>query len=372
MGFSWRTQLAIAGGVVLTVIVSLLLAQIDTLQRRSALPARTLPVVDVQATVAAAEWTIVQLLASGGSPTAVATAPTPDTNTAGESAAPTATLACAGVPTDWQPYVVFAGDTLAAIAARSDTTVRLLQVVNCLSGGDLTAGMVIYVPTQQPLTGIDLTGCRPPSNWVPVRVRPGDTLSALALRYRTTVYEIMRANCLETTTIYANRTLYLPPGAVATAVRPTTPPFFTPTPIASVTPTGIPSPTATISGTLPAPSPTTTPAATLPPSATATVPGLTATPSPTAVATTPATPTATVDPDLPTATPTPVLPAPSATPLPPSPTALPTAEPSATPAAPTPNPPEPSPTPATSTATSAPAETAVPPASAAPAVAAPM
>lgn len=358
MGFSWRTQLAIVAGVVLTVIVSLLLAQVDTLQRRSALPARTLPVVDVQATVAAAEWTIVQLLASGGSPTAVAAAATGEPDTAVESATPAATVACAGIPTDWQPYVVVVGDTLSGLATRHETTVQLLQIVNCLAGDELTPGAIVYVPSQQPLTDIDLTGCRPPASWRPVRVRPGATLSSLALQYRTTVYEIMRANCLESTTIYADRTLYLPPLAFPTAVPPTSPPFFTPTPLASATPTGIPSPTATISATLAPVSPT--PDATLPPTATATAPGTAVTPSATAVSPTPGTPTTTATPNPPTAapsaTPTPGEPTPSATPIPP------TAEPSATPAAPTPSPPPPSPTSAVPTATTAPpSQTAVPP-----------
>ena len=72
-------------------------------------------------------------------------------------------------------------------------------------------------------------------------MRPGDTLTGLALRHGTTVSAIVRANCLSSETIYANQRLYLPQIVLPPTASPTT------------TTTALP-PTATPAGCIPQPS----------------------------------------------------------------------------------------------------------------------
>lgn len=59
----------------------------------------------------------------------------------------TTTTTCTGVPVGWVNYVVVAGDTLSAIARRSNTTTRTLASANCLSDpSQISVGQVIAVP----------------------------------------------------------------------------------------------------------------------------------------------------------------------------------------------------------------------------------
>lgn len=209
-------------------------------------------------------------------------------------------------PYGWIIYIVRSGDNLSSIALRYRTTVENLMRANCLTSPYLVEGQRLYVPPLLPTPTPIPAACVPPYGWKPYVVQPGDTLYSLATRFRTTVQAIMRANCLNRYYLYAGEILYLPPLPAPTPTRKPTP---TPTRRPTLTPTltGTPSPTLTIT---PSPSPT-----------------LTLTPSP--------------EPTL-TPSPTPTLtPTPSPTPIPsPEPTPTPSPEPTPTPS------PEPTPTPA--------------------------
>ena len=87
-------------------------------------------------------------------------------------------------------YVVMPGDTLSSIAVRYNTTVAALVAANGLSNPNaIRVGQTLIIPgcsgpTQPPPSG----GC------ITYIVRPGDTLSSIAARYGTTVAAIAQAN----------------------------------------------------------------------------------------------------------------------------------------------------------------------------------
>jgi LysM repeat protein len=91
-------------------------------------------------------------------------------------------------------YLVRPGDTLTAIAARYGTSVATIARLNRLDPSKIVlVGMTLRVPRAGPVA------LRPA---VPVartryRVRPGDTLTAVAARYGTTIAAIARANLLD-------------------------------------------------------------------------------------------------------------------------------------------------------------------------------
>jgi len=320
----WRTNLLLTGGVIVTIVMALLLAQLDNLQSRL----QPTPVLVARATAVSATNTPLPAIAmpsatldTSPASTQVAFAPTIRSTT---SAMLPAAL-CGEVPPGWSIYMVQPDDSLLALAAFSGASVAEINRVNCLQNGLVVSGMRIYLPVRPPTA----VPCGPPYWWVQVRVQPGDTLFQLALRHGTTVYAIMQANCLNSTSLAAGRLLFLPPLA-ATPIRPL--PTFTPSatasPTASATATAVftatgtatASPTAVFTITL-----TATPSAT----ATDTIPLSTPTPTSTPGQTPPAnTPTATATP-LPTNTATSAPPPDTATPTPPptntpSPTATPT------------------------------------------------
>ena len=82
-------------------------------------------------------------------------------------------------------YTVRVGDTLSAIARRFGTTVWYLASVNGLANPNLIrVGRHLYVPCVRIIVP---TGC-----WY--RVKPGDTLSRIALWYHTSVWWLASAN----------------------------------------------------------------------------------------------------------------------------------------------------------------------------------
>lgn len=74
---SWQTVLLLVAGVVIVVIIALLLAQMDTYLQRSEVPANGLPVVDLEATIAAGELGSVYLPGEVSPTAALPASPTP-------------------------------------------------------------------------------------------------------------------------------------------------------------------------------------------------------------------------------------------------------------------------------------------------------
>lgn len=310
----WLTNLLLAAGVILTVVMALLMSQLDDLQRRLPAAPTSLPVANLTAT-ANAPLPAVPLPSATPPVTPTATTPRPQN---GENATAVAVLPqCHRIPAGWIIYTVQPGDDLLSLSIQSGATIHEIRQANCLQQAEPLPGMALYLPPQPPTR----PPCGPPPHWVRYTVQRGDNLFRLALNRGTTIYAIMTANCLSSQKLIAGRQIYLPPLLVtptwtATATQ-------APTPIPTLLPTAEPT-------RKPQP-----PTVTAPPPATPT-PTLTATPTSTEL---PPTPT----PPLPTATPTPTPIVITSTPLPPptptstatatntpSPTQTPTSLPTAT------------------------------------------
>ena len=110
-------------------------------------------------------------------------------------------------------YRIVRGDTLASIAGRFGTSVGWLMQNNGLSSSLIIAGRTLRVcgggqPAQVQPAAPQVTHSAPRGSY---RVRPGDTLSGIALLYRTTVRAIMTANGLGNPNhIYAGQALQIP------------------------------------------------------------------------------------------------------------------------------------------------------------------
>ena len=145
-------------------------------------------------------------------------------------------------------YVVQRGDTLGAIAARYGTTVNELASLNCLMNPNLIyVGQVLKVPGGP-------SPAPPVENVCIYWVKPGDTLTRIALQYQTTVWALAIANNLANPSfIYVGQQLIIP------ECGPTIPP----------TPTVPAQATATATATQPGATPTATQ---IPPTPTSTTP----------------------------------------------------------------------------------------------------
>ncbi|MCL8207798.1 MAG: LysM peptidoglycan-binding domain-containing protein [Actinomycetia bacterium] len=125
-------------------------------------------------------------------------------------------------PTGPSRYVVQPGDTLSAIAARFGTTVAALAAANHLADPNLIlAGQVLTVPGPAAVSAAAAAPAATTTSATYV-VQPGDTLSAIAARFGTTVAALAAANGLANPNrILVGQTLRVPaapaPGALATA-----------------------------------------------------------------------------------------------------------------------------------------------------------
>ncbi len=305
---SWYGNLLLVVGVVLTVVMALLMSQLDRLQTRlvptiQVVAQATEPVITPTPLSAIALATAVP-----ASPTSIAS--NNDSTTSGSTAVPTA--ACGQPPAGWVSYLVQSGDTLYALSRDSGTTVDQIVQVNCLEAKLFVTGMQIYLPMIPPPPRF---ACGPPDWWVRYLVQDGDTLFSLAQKRRTSVSKIMNANCMVSTRLYTGRQIYLPPGG-ATATLTATPvpsPTRKPKPTNTAVPpthTATPPPVATLTSTNTPITPTNIPVTVTPtntpvtPTNTPVTPTntpVTATNTPVTPTTTPATPTNT--PITPTNTP---------------------------------------------------------------------
>ncbi|MCB9443520.1 MAG: LysM peptidoglycan-binding domain-containing protein [Ardenticatenaceae bacterium] len=245
----WYANLMLVVGVFLTVVMALLMSQLDRLQTR------LVPTVQVVAQATEPVMTPTPLSAIALA-TAVPASPSPlpsgdESTTVAGTAVPTIT--CGQPPVGWVAYIVQAGDTLYALSIATGASIDQIVQVNCLDAQLFVTGMQIFLPTPPPRRIV----CGPPGWWVRYTVQPGDTLSSLARSRGTTISQIMNANCMVSFQLYWGRQIYLPPGG-ATAVptntplppatkepRPTktaVPPTSTatPPPVATIAPTSLP------------------------------------------------------------------------------------------------------------------------------------
>lgn len=210
---SWRTILFLVAGVVIVVIIALLLSQIDSYQRRSIIPPNGLPLIDLDATVAAGELAIVYLPSEvSPTPTLLAT-PAQKTPVAEEISIATPTIrvdsTCNMAEPGWSPYIVEAEDSLSSLAMQFGLSVTVIMQANCLAHDQIIEGQQIYL-LQDYDYNLAAAECDAPRNWAPYIVGPGDTLPKLAHAHGTSVYQLMKTNCLESTSLIVGRKILLP------------------------------------------------------------------------------------------------------------------------------------------------------------------
>lgn len=140
-------------------------------------------------------------------------------------------------------YIVKSGDTLSTIASRHGTTIAAIRAANSLKGDMVRVGQELRIP--------DGSVAPPPSETAPVAsttqnssgasvhvVKMGDTLGAIARRYKVTVSEIARANNItDPTKILIGQELVIP-GAGASSGTP--PPASTATTMPAQPPPAVP------------------------------------------------------------------------------------------------------------------------------------
>lgn len=99
-------------------------------------------------------------------------------------------------------YTVSSGDSLSAIAKRFGVTVDQLKQVNDLRNDTIFIGQKLVIPNG------NITS--PTSQATTYTVKAGDSLSAIAKRFQTTVDAIRTTNRLSSDTIYIGQTLKIP------------------------------------------------------------------------------------------------------------------------------------------------------------------
>lgn len=111
-------------------------------------------------------------------------------------------------------HVVQWGENLASIADRYGVTVAAIAQANGISNADyIYIGQQLIIPNAammgvpQPAVGPGGPVASPGSSYM---VRYGDTLTSIALRYGTTVNELMAANGLQDSAIYIGQNLVVP------------------------------------------------------------------------------------------------------------------------------------------------------------------
>ena len=112
-------------------------------------------------------------------------------------------------PSGWIRITTRSGDSIYALAQRYKTTAESLSAANCLTVLDLPAGIALYVP---PVPTVTVIPCGPPAGYVKRHVvQAGDNLYRIALSYGTTYPVLQRANCMgSSVTIYAGQLLWVP------------------------------------------------------------------------------------------------------------------------------------------------------------------
>lgn len=135
------------------------------------------------------------------------------------TALPTLTISAGACqpPPGWGQIVVQAGDTLDAIAARYRTSREQLKAANCLLSEALVPGSALYVP---PVPTSTRTVCvQGAAGWVKTYVvKQGDTLYSIAVNHYTTAALLKNVNCRTSDIIYAGELLWVPNVSTRTPV----------------------------------------------------------------------------------------------------------------------------------------------------------
>ncbi len=112
----------------------------------------------------------------------------------------TLAIPVSGITDNTIDYVVKSGDSLSAIAYKYGTTVSKIKELNNLSSDVIYVGQVLLIPSEAEVKESTIT----------YTVRKGDTLSQIAYSFGTSVSDIKTANNLSSDVIYVGQKLYIP------------------------------------------------------------------------------------------------------------------------------------------------------------------
>lgn len=219
-------RLTIMTVIALMILLSLTLAACEK-ERPVPTPSRSTPQT-ARGTVAAttgtpstpsAALTKVTASAEGGTRTVQAT-PIPvggATSTTATAPQPVVVSTAASGTAQSFVYTVVAGDTLAVIASRFNTTPEGIVQLNGLKDpNQLALGQQLKIPGKAPSAGTGSTTTGGTGTTGTYTVQKGDTLGKIALRYGTTVAELLRLNGLSNPDVLAiGQTLKVPGGSGA-------------------------------------------------------------------------------------------------------------------------------------------------------------
>ncbi len=125
-------------------------------------------------------------------PAAGATVTAPTAQPGAVNPAPTGSATGVAAPSGTGTYTVQAGDTLAAIARRFDTTIAELQRLNNITNPDLLAlGQTLIVPGGSENASPSTTTTGDGETYT---VQAGDTLGKIAAEFGVTVQDLQKAN----------------------------------------------------------------------------------------------------------------------------------------------------------------------------------
>lgn len=162
-----------------------------------------------------AATTVAAMTVPAGAATAVTTAPTVGATALALTAPPTQRSLPTGT------YQVRAGDTVSAIAARAGTSVSAIVAANGLNSQALIkVGQVLRLPAGKAATAAPARAASATTH----TVAAGDTVSALAKRYGTTVEQIVSANRLDSRALIIIGQRLTIPGTSAPAASPSAAP----------------------------------------------------------------------------------------------------------------------------------------------------
>ncbi len=218
---SYRPRLALV--LSLLVLLTLMLGACN--RERPATTTNTSTPASARATVAAPTATPSGTqVAAPAATSAASTAPTPS------APAPQPVVVSPAAPATGdttQPfiYTVVAGDTLASIASRFNTTPEAITQLNSLTDPNaLTLGQQLKIPgsgatTGGPASGGAAAGGATTGATTTYTVQPGDTLGSIAKRFGTTVQELQRLNNITNPDVLAlGQKLIVPASGSAVAV----------------------------------------------------------------------------------------------------------------------------------------------------------
>jgi LysM repeat protein len=104
---------------------------------------------------------------------------------------------------------------------------RAIQTLSDDAGSD---GSSLNPPESKSIFPPPPSDCLPPTGWHPITISPGETLKSIAMLYATTGERVMEANCMESDSLVAGMTLYVPELPPTPTVTATPTPTFTEAP----------------------------------------------------------------------------------------------------------------------------------------------